>query len=112
MESRLAEALGQEKPDAFFTVGLFSTLDALLDGPIDEVIQDLPLSDEIKSALLNFEGTMGNALRCTLAMEKADWSQADCLDLDKQTICKSYLESIAQMQLDPGSFLRPVDAQC
>src|SRR5690554_7061498 len=38
--------------DMYFTAGLFSVLDALLDAPMVEVLERLPLSDELEQALL------------------------------------------------------------
>ena len=59
--------------DAFFTVGMFSALDLLMDHSLEELITPLPLADTLKKSLLNREGEPGAALNCTLAQETGDW---------------------------------------
>lgn len=90
----LALALGQRNKEAFFTVGLFSALDALMDSPMQEVLASLPLSDEITAALLAHEGLLGDALRCVLAYERGEWDHVACLDLDRVAITDAYLGAI------------------
>jgi EAL and modified HD-GYP domain-containing signal transduction protein len=90
----LALALRQRNKEAFFTVGLFSALDALMDSPMQEVLASLPLSDEITAALLAHEGLLGDALRCVLAYERGEWDQVTCLDLDRVAITDAYLGAI------------------
>ena len=74
----LGKLRGEEGLNSFFTVGLFSTLDALLDTPMDQVVGDMPLSEEVSWALLAHEGVMGQVLNCTLAYEKGEWSRVAC----------------------------------
>jgi c-di-GMP phosphodiesterase len=42
----IAGPFATRERDAYFTVGLFSVVDALLDAPIDEVVECLPFSDD------------------------------------------------------------------
>nr|WP_319395681.1 HDOD domain-containing protein [uncultured Desulfobacter sp.] len=39
-------------PEELFTVGLFSTMDAILDMPMEEILEKIALSEKIKDALL------------------------------------------------------------
>ncbi|RMG27784.1 MAG: HDOD domain-containing protein [Gammaproteobacteria bacterium] len=94
MCSGLAERMGHPEPETFFTVGLFSTLDALLDQPLAEILRELPLSEEIRQALLAHRGPAGEALACTLAWERGDWVQAQCGDLDVVAISEAYGEAL------------------
>ena len=74
--ARTCELLGQRvgtSSDGFFTVGMFSALDMLMEQPIDRIVNKLPLSATIQSAILKREGLMGEALSCALAMEEAQW---------------------------------------
>jgi len=91
----LAAAARLPCPDTFFTVGLFSALDAILDTSMEQVLQMLPLSEEIRGALLHCEGVTGAALGCALAYERGDWEAVTFQDLSEQTIKDSYLEAIA-----------------
>jgi c-di-GMP phosphodiesterase len=71
MCERLAVSLGRPKEmDSYFTVGLFSALDAILDAPMEEIAKSLPLEDDLLAALLKREGQMGAVLNCTLAYER------------------------------------------
>lgn len=77
IRARSCELLAQKahlKPaDSFFTVGMFSSLDLLMDRSLEELIKPLPLTDKVVGALLNREGIMGEAINCTLAQEEGDW---------------------------------------
>lgn len=56
-----------------FVIGLFSVLDALLDSPIDSVVEQLPLTKSVKQALVYREGSLGALLNVQEHFEKADW---------------------------------------
>ncbi len=58
----LGETLGEYDGFEYYTVGLFSMLDAYLDIPIKAVIEKLHLSDELKDAILNQSSKLGVAL--------------------------------------------------
>lgn len=77
VRARMCEFLAPEKErelrDRHFTVGLFSTLDAMLDTPLEEALAELPLHEEVVDALLRHEGEAGQALATVLAYERGDW---------------------------------------
>jgi len=93
MSEQLATSMGEKNPDSYFTAGLFSVLDALLDLPMNEAIGMLPLSESIRRAILYHEGTMGAVLKCVLAYETGKWNEARCGDLSPQVLRNCYLES-------------------
>jgi c-di-GMP phosphodiesterase len=66
----LARAKGIRAADGYFTVGLLSTLDAFLNKPMTDALQLVPLSDEIKAAILQNEGVMGDVLATVKAYER------------------------------------------
>jgi EAL and modified HD-GYP domain-containing signal transduction protein len=59
--------------DAHFTVGLFSVADALLDSPMEDVLDTLPFSGEIRAALLHREGPKGELLTTVVAYEQGEF---------------------------------------
>jgi len=59
--------------DALFTVGLFSVADALLDRPMEEVLDTLPFSDEIRDALVRHEGDKGELLERVMSYERGEF---------------------------------------
>ena len=90
----IAQAEGLSSYNKFYTVGLFSVLDALLDLPMDKVLEALPLADDVAQALRNYDGSLGTALRCVVAYEKGDWSEVSWLSLDEAAIRNAYVEAI------------------
>lgn len=89
----LAQAL-QFQHDSVFVVGLFSTLDALLDKPMEEVLEQLPLTEEVNHAILYKDRTLGQILKYVIAYEQADWCSLPEIGIDNQTAKSAYLEAI------------------
>ena len=81
-------------PETFFAVGLFSTLDALMDKPLESLIEKLPLSPELKEALLNKSGAAGNALRDVLNYERGDWLAINSSSIPAEVLATLYLDAI------------------
>lgn len=70
----LAQEAGQEDANAFFTVGLFSVLDALMDAPLEEVIDTLTIPQELRDALCQQLGIKGQSLALAKALELGELS--------------------------------------
>ena len=94
MAQSLAKAQKAPNPDAFFTVGLFSALDALMDNTMEEILTQLPLADHISNALLHQQGIHGEILKCVLAYERGDWSHIPTGTLSMAQIRDSYLAAL------------------
>ena len=75
-------------------IGILSSLDSILDIPIDEALQQLPLTAEIKSAILDKQGLPGEALECVINYEYWDLSGMSFRDLDPKLISEAYFKSI------------------
>ena len=90
----LAEKLGERSTDTYFTVGMFSALDLLMQRPIEQLLEPLPLSDEITDALLKFEGQLGKVLTCALAYEVSDWDHAKLAGLSANDILVANIEAV------------------
>jgi len=80
--------------DVFFTVGMFSSLDLLLNQSLEDLISPLPLADNISAALLNREGELGEALNCTLAQEQGDWVNTRFANLTAEDLSDVNIEAI------------------
>jgi EAL and modified HD-GYP domain-containing signal transduction protein len=89
----LAPAM-QLPADRAFTVGLFSTLDALMDQHMEELLAQLPLSVEMKAALLRHEGPLGELLQRVLSYERGDWDPLVATEHDSTTLREAYLDAI------------------
>jgi c-di-GMP-related signal transduction protein len=59
-----------------------------------DILQTLPLADEIVEALLTHEGMMGATLRCVLAYERGDWETVQNLGCRRDLLVKTYLEAL------------------
>ncbi len=65
----------QDKSSGLFLMGLLSVADALLDKPINDVLNLLPVSAEIKTALSGGENSFRDVYELLLAFERADWAR-------------------------------------
>jgi len=81
------------KPEIAYTVGLLSILDAVLARPIHALMEDLPLDDEIKQAIIGHKGVYGELLKSVLEIEKNQWPNGDASGLDVAKITEAYLAS-------------------
>lgn len=72
----LAKTAKQQPAETYFTVGLFSLLEALMDTPLVDILDKLPFTEDVRRALLKHEGPYGEALQCVLAYEKGDFNRA------------------------------------
>ena len=90
----LAEAAKVKPVESFFTVGLFSALDLIMQRPLPKLLEPLPLSSEIVGALLYHKGKLGEALSCVMAYEVADWPNVLFPPLDTQEILIANIEAV------------------
>ena len=94
MAEHLAVTMKVPDSEPYFTVGLFSVLDALFDLPMATIIQNIPLSEESQNALVFHEGMMGATLKCVLSYERGHWEGVNTLYLDASVIQESYFEAL------------------
>ncbi|WOJ98130.1 EAL domain-containing protein [Congregibacter brevis] len=94
----MAEEASQEGIDAFFTVGLFSVLDALMDAPLSEVLDTLALSEDLRDALCNHEGTKGECLALAKALERGELSGFEAFEIEPPKVAE--LHQIATLWAD------------
>lgn len=77
---------------------LFSTLDAILDQPMDEALGGIMISDSIKQALINKTGDIRPILDLIEEYEKGNWegvkSQAILIETNENEIMKAYLQAV------------------
>lgn len=66
------------RSDAYL-MGMFSTLNYLIDAPMEEILEQIPLCEPVKDALLRHAGRCGLLYDLALCYERADWKQIDRL---------------------------------
>jgi EAL and modified HD-GYP domain-containing signal transduction protein len=62
-----------------FLMGLLSVMDAILDQPLESILADLPVRQEIKDALQSRTGLYWQLLELAIAHERADWEKVSAL---------------------------------
>ncbi len=67
-------ALGPKASDLFL-LGLFSLIDAIMDRPIQKILEELPLPDGIKDTLLGKKTVYQNIFNAIITYEKGDWTK-------------------------------------
>ena len=99
VRARMCELLCQQggncQNDVAFAAGLFSGLDALMNAPMNEILEQLPLSTELSNAILEHSGAAGQALACALAFERWDWGGAKFANLDHAQIGECFAAAVA-----------------
>ncbi len=90
-----------------FLVGLFSLIDAMLDNAMDSIMESLPLTGNIKQALMEREGILAEYLEFVLSYETGDWEKAQALisklKIDADNVQKYYLEALSWADAFPAA---------
>ncbi len=73
-----AKGVPISRPEAYL-MGMFSTLHYLIDAPLAEILEQIPLCDEAKEGLLNHTGPCGQLYDLVLAYEWGDWAKIDAM---------------------------------
>ena len=112
IRAKMCESLAQHSKlnsDAGFLIGLFSILDALFDKDMPLITKELPLKEDIKSALEQKNGPLGDILGITIAYEQADW-ESDFLSSAKSggILTTAYMGAIKWSQDVKAQLLRAV----
>lgn len=99
IRARMCELLSElhghrDERDQYFTCGLFSVLDALMDRPMEELLSELPLSDAVKQALLENRGDAGAVLNEVLDYEKGAWQALTETGIPASDYRNAYLQSV------------------
>lgn len=95
--ARMCELLAKYykgQPEVFFAAGLFSTLDALMDNPLPNLVEKLPLSAELLGALLEHKGSAGKALQDVLNYEKGNWQTIMSSPIPVEVLARTYLDAL------------------
>lgn len=90
----LAAAMGLPNTSSYFTVGLLSSLDIILQVCMDRALEYIPLGADQKAALLNRSGQLGQALKCVMSLESGDETTAKFATLNIADITRCYFSAI------------------
>lgn len=90
----IGKAIGDAQSESYFLAGLFSVLDAIMDIPMSQVVESIPLTADVILALTRHEGQIGLALKIVLALEQGDWEQVVSCGIQSGILRSIYFESI------------------
>jgi EAL and modified HD-GYP domain-containing signal transduction protein len=83
--------------DAFLT-GMFSLLDSLLDQPIADLLESMPVDEAVKTALADGTGTLANILGTAISYEQANWQAlaelSATLKLSDESLSQCYDDAV------------------
>ena len=84
-----------------YLLGMFSTLDVLVDAPIEEVMAEIPVADEVRAAIVSQEGICGTLYQLVLSYEKADWKSivvyANELGMETDILAQIYFDCVEKV---------------
>lgn len=84
-----------------YLLGMFSTLEYMIDAPIEEILQDIPIVEEVKAALISKEGEAGKLYELILCYENAEWKEitrlAEELGLQTNVMAQLYMECVEEV---------------
>lgn len=100
--AHFAQSIAQElrlgADDAYFTMGLFSLLDALLDTNMEVLLEQLPLAEDVASALVDpdVDSDYGHVLRFIVNWERGIPAPLSGHGLSTEQCCTMYLQALKQ----------------
>lgn len=95
----LAPAFGMAmKASELFLMGLFSVLDIILSMPMEDALNKVNVSKDIREALLNHKGDFADIYDFMIAYENADWQEVSRIqilkNIDNDAVYKAYIEAV------------------
>lgn len=84
-----------------YLMGMFSTLNYLIDAPLEEILATVPMAEEVKEALLHHTGRCGELFDLVLSYERADWKAigdlADALEIPVNLLTNTYFQCLSDV---------------
>jgi len=81
-----------------YMMGMFSTLQYFIDAPLEEILEEVPVAQEIKDALIRQEGICGTLYKLIINYENADWKNvkllADQLGIPSNLLSQTYMDCV------------------
>jgi EAL and modified HD-GYP domain-containing signal transduction protein len=97
----------ERSADELFLVGMCSLLDVILERPLAEVLDELPLGELVKGALLGESNPYRSVYDCMIAYEQGLWNevadQAMTLSIDETKLPALYVSTISWVNQQMGS---------
>ncbi len=89
----IAKKLELKDTEQFFTAGMFSALDILMERPINSLITPLPLADEIKAGIVHHKGNIGVLVKCSRLLETSAAKKLSIKGITKAELSALYFQA-------------------
>lgn len=89
----IARDLGWDNTEKAFTVGMFSALDALFDQPMQEVLANMSLAEDIVTGLTEKTGALGELLQTVIDYQQGTW-QVNHLNIETTPLRRYFIEAM------------------
>ena len=104
LEKLAQQTILKDRMNEVFLMGTLSMLDAISGHSIDELLQQVPLKEDVKAALKNQEDNpFSQILNFAKAYEIGDWDEIEDkvkkYNLKKENISKTYLECVINAEM-------------
>lgn len=99
MAQKLAQSNASLCEQSAYTAGLLTVLDSLLDSPMHILIEKITLTDEIKDALLERQGVLGELLAMVVAYEEGHWEEVTDTHYCGQDLSEVYIDCLEHVSL-------------
>ncbi len=90
---------GNGEPSELFTLGLFSLIDAIMDDSMENLMSQIPLSSNIKEALISGTGDLSGYLSLVESYERGYWGEieeaANIIGIDQGDLPRQYMKSLS-----------------
>ncbi|KTD46015.1 putative Diguanylate phosphodiesterase (EAL domain) [Legionella rubrilucens] len=90
----LARQTGLAAPHQAYTVGMLSTLDAILNEPMPTLLAKISLSEELNKALLHRKGGLGQILSAVEFYERGEFEKLRDFNFPQDSFIFAYLDGI------------------
>ncbi len=109
-----AQDMTISRQDAYL-MGMFSTLGYLIDADLEEILEQLPLREEIKQALIFKTGRAGILFDLVVQYEKAQWEETENLVVElgipPQQLTEVYFQCMEEVSNIWGDITKPEPSQ-
>lgn len=84
-----------------YLMGMFSTLEYMIDATMEEILEDIPIAEAVKKALISKEGDAGKLYDLILHYERAEWEDikklAEQLGIQTNVMAQIYMECVDEV---------------
>lgn len=88
----------EERRSDLFLMGLFSLLDVIMSRPLDEILREITVEEDIQAALLGEAGPFNCLLKLITALDKGEWEQmsrlCEELEIGEAEVSMAYKDAV------------------